>query len=63
MDRQILYLDEVAELLRISKTKAYQLSRSGEIPSFKVGQRWLFNRNELEKWMREGGTRHEVAAD
>jgi len=34
-------IDELCEMLRIGKNKAYQLLRSGRISSFKDGRLWM----------------------
>jgi excisionase family DNA binding protein len=34
----------------------YRMARQGEIPAFKVGNRWRFNRRRIEEWLNE----HEV---
>jgi excisionase family DNA binding protein len=47
----MMTLREVAEYLRCSATKAYQLVQQREIPSFKVGGEWRFWRSDLEQWM------------
>ncbi len=37
----IVTIDELCEMLRIGKNKAYQLLRSGRISSFKDGRLWM----------------------
>jgi excisionase family DNA binding protein len=37
-DVRLLRIGEVADLLRISRTKVYELMSSGEIPSLHVGR-------------------------
>lgn len=48
---QILNLEELATLLRITETTAYQLVRSGEIPGRKVGREWRFMRQQVLEWL------------
>ncbi|WP_420840570.1 helix-turn-helix domain-containing protein [Brevibacillus parabrevis] len=38
---------------KISKFKLYQMLRSGECPSVKIGSRYLLRRDTLEAWMRQ----------
>ncbi len=37
----IVTIDELCEMLRIGKNKAYQLLRNGRISSFKDGRLWM----------------------
>jgi len=47
---------EVAGYLRMHEMTIYRMARQGDIPAYKVGNRWRFNRTRLEDWLRE----HEV---
>jgi excisionase family DNA binding protein len=38
MQKHLLTIDEVAQLLSIGKTKAYELIRTGLIPSVRIGR-------------------------
>ena len=44
-------LEEVANYLRLSRSKLYDMSQSGEIPGSKVVGRWRFLRSEIDDWM------------
>ena len=44
-------LDEVAEYLRLSRSKLYDLAPSGGVPCSKVAGRWRFFRREIDEWM------------
>jgi excisionase family DNA binding protein len=37
-EHEFLRPDEVARLLRCGRTKAYELLRTGEVPSYRVGR-------------------------
>ena len=50
---------EVASLLKINEKTAYKLAAKGDIPGFKIGGSWRFDKGEIESWikrqsMREG---------
>ena len=45
---RVMTVSEVAELLRISEPLVYKAARAGDIPSFKVGNRVLFNAEKIE---------------
>ena len=44
-------LDEVAEYLRLSRSKLYDVAQSVAIPCSKVAGRWRFFRREIDAWM------------
>ncbi len=48
-----LKVPEVAEVLRIARGGAYELVRSGEIPSVKIGRSVRVSLRELERWLDE----------
>jgi excisionase family DNA binding protein len=49
---EILTVREVATLLKINEKTAYKLAAKGEIPGFKVGGSWRFDRGEIESWIK-----------
>jgi excisionase family DNA binding protein len=54
-DQPHLYLKvgEVAEVLRIARSRTYQLVGSGEIPSVRIGRSVRVSRKELDRWLEE----------
>ena len=48
---EILTVAEAAELLRISRSAVYTLSKRGELPAQKVGRHWRFHRATLIDWI------------
>jgi excisionase family DNA binding protein len=52
----IMTVREVAGYLRMHEMTIYRMARQGEIPAYKVGNRWRFNRHRLLEWLGE----HEV---
>ena len=46
-DRPVLTVDETAKLLGISRGSAYQAVRRGEIPTIRIGRRFLIPRARL----------------
>jgi excisionase family DNA binding protein len=44
---------EVAEELRIARSRAYELVANGKIPSARIGRSVRVNRRELERWLEE----------
>jgi excisionase family DNA binding protein len=47
--RATLTIEEAAQLLRISKSLAYLAARRGEIPTLRIGSRWVVPRVQLER--------------
>lgn len=49
---EVLKIPEVAEILRIPRSRAYSLVQHGDIPSFKVGERSVrVHRRQLDEYM------------
>lgn len=42
---------EVAEILRVNSATIYRLVRRRDLPGLKIGGKWRFNRDALEKWL------------
>ncbi len=49
---EILDVEQVARELDVSEQTIYRLARDGDIPAFKVGNQWRFDRQALEDWKR-----------
>ena len=52
-------VDELAAVLRCQPEKVYRLAARGELPSYKVEGRRLFNEAEIARWLeaqRNGST-------
>ena len=47
-----LTIDELSIYLKVGKTKLYRMVQSGEIPASKILNQWLFNREEIDDWMK-----------
>ena len=53
MDRtKWLTIEELAEYLKMGRTKLYRMAQEGEIPASKVGNQWRFDRDEIDQWMK-----------
>jgi len=50
----LLDLDEVAKYLEIEMTEIEELANSGKIPAQKSGERWKFERSQIDKWASSG---------
>jgi len=47
-----LTIDELAEYLKMGRTKLYRMAQEGNIPASKVGNQWRFDREEIDEWMK-----------
>ena len=47
----ILTIPEVAEYLKLSKSKVYKMVQRGDIPSFKIGKSVRLRRTDVIDWM------------
>jgi excisionase family DNA binding protein len=48
-----LTVDELAGVLRCQPEKVYRLAARGELPSYKVEGRRLFNESEVARWLEQ----------
>lgn len=46
-------VEEVAELLRVPRSRIYNWTRQRQIPAYRGGKRMLFDREEILSWFRE----------
>ncbi len=53
IDQQWMKVKEVAEYLNFSPDLIYRLAQQGKIPVSKVGSRWRFQREKIDRWMEE----------
>jgi excisionase family DNA binding protein len=47
----LITVDELAAVLRCQPEKVYRLAARGELPSYKVEGRRLFNEAEVARWL------------
>lgn len=48
---EILTIEEVATYLKAGRRTVYRLAANGQIPAFKLGGVWRFQRAELDRWI------------
>jgi excisionase family DNA binding protein len=55
MDEQHEWLKvpEVARIIRVARSRAYELVAEGEIPSVRIGRSVRVSRKELDLWLEE----------
>lgn len=51
MDDRWMTVKEVAEYLQLSNDQIYHMAQQGKIPVSKIGARWRFKKEKIDKWM------------
>ncbi len=51
MQENLLTTAQVAEYLKIDKFTVYRLVTQKNIPAFKVGNQWRFNKDMIDAWL------------
>lgn len=51
----LLTAEEVAAILKVRKSRVYELVRSGALPAVHIGRQVRFRRSDLERWLAQGG--------
>lgn len=52
MDR-LMTIEEVAAYMQVSRFTIYRLAKGHSIPATKIGRQWRFQKEEINRWMRE----------
>jgi excisionase family DNA binding protein len=48
---ELMTIDEVSKFLCVHRSTVYRLVRNGELPAFKVGDQWRFNKSQVDQWL------------
>jgi len=51
--QEVMTVKELADYLRVHPTAVYRLLRTRQLPGFRVGSEWRFNRAAIEQWQQE----------
>ncbi|MBV8134095.1 MAG: helix-turn-helix domain-containing protein [Deltaproteobacteria bacterium] len=43
---------EVAKHLKVHPSTVHKMAKRGELPGFKIGTEWRFDRGQIEEWIR-----------
>lgn len=55
MNKPLIRIAEVAELLNITQSRAYDLAREGIIPAVRIGRQLRFDSDRVQAWIESGG--------
>lgn len=53
--QKLLRIEEVAEILGVSRARCYELARKGLLPAIRLGRRLRVDPTRLDTWLAEGG--------
>ncbi len=62
-DGEVMTIGDVAQYLRISEAKVYELARTGTIPALRIGKSWRFQKDLLKQWVRKSAEANIIALD
>ncbi len=48
---ELLTVEQVQEFLKVGRTFAYSIIRSGELPSYRVGRLLRIRQRDVERWL------------
>jgi excisionase family DNA binding protein len=52
-DGEVMTIKDVANYLRLSEAKVYELARTRAIPAMRIGKSWRFQKDLLQQWLRK----------
>ncbi len=58
MDKEILNMEEAAELFNVSIKTFIKLLKEEKVPARKIGREWRFSRQALVQWLSSGDSQH-----
>jgi len=53
MLRELLNVEEVSKICKLSKKTVMSLTRAGKLPGFKLGKSWRFDADRLNQWIEQ----------
>ncbi len=51
MSNVVMTVDEVADYLKMKSVTIYKHAQTGKLPAFKVGSKWRFKKETIDKWI------------
>ena len=51
---QLMTVEELGDYLRFNKKTIYKLLKQGSIPAIKIGSKWRFDKQAIDRWLRHG---------
>ena len=50
---QLMTIEEVARYMRVSRFTIYRLAKNRFLPATKIGRQWRFQKEEINRWVRD----------
>ncbi len=50
---RLMTIEEVADYMQVSRFTVSRLANFHPIPASKIGRQWRFQKEEIDRWMRE----------
>ena len=51
MSNVVMTIEEVADYLKMKTVTIYKHAQTGKLPAFKVGSKWRFKKDTIDKWI------------
>lgn len=51
--QRLMTISEVAAYMRVSRFTVYRLAKGRSIPATKIGRQWRFQKEEIDRWLRD----------
>ncbi|RPJ32472.1 MAG: DNA-binding protein [Planctomycetaceae bacterium] len=55
MSAELLTIDELSHILKVSRQRAYELCRTGVVPHVRLGRQIRVHPGQLQEWLANGG--------
>ncbi len=49
-ESKVITIGELCQYLRVHRSTVYRLLKKGQLPGFKIGSDWRFNREAIDRW-------------
>jgi len=59
---EVMTIDGLAAYLKISKSTLYKLAQNRKLPGQKVGKRWRFHKEAIDRWLENSPRPADAAA-
>lgn len=60
MDDRWLTVEEICTYLSVSNETVYKWIEQRGMPGNRVGRRWMFKKDEVDEWVRSGGSAENI---
>jgi excisionase family DNA binding protein len=51
MQTSVMTVEELADYLKMKTVTIYKHAQGGKLPAFKVGSKWRFKKETIDKWI------------